>query len=126
MEYYTNFIDDHSIYNEDCNYCKKYRHELNETYCKNCGELSDEDEGIFCKTCRMPDIYNLCIYCFEDYTIFDVHDICQYYKINIIKIQKWFRHVKRNKVLWKIANYYSKRKYHPKSKFMKSWIENLD
>ncbi len=108
----------------NCNICYYYIHEANEYYCNYCGDNVDDDEK--CKSCRdTEDIHFDCIYCEDNPNISELGDICDTFTDNINIIKKWYKNIKRNKILWKIAEYYTQKKYNPQNKFMIEYLDDL-
>jgi hypothetical protein len=96
-----------------------YIHETNSEFnCYNCDGNVDDWE-LKCIDCgEIEQIYLDCIHCDESINICEFNDICDIFIININIIKKWFKSIKKNAILWKIAEYYTKKKYSPQSKFM--------
>lgn len=110
----------------NCNICYNYIHEANEYNCNYC-EGNVDDWKLKCMDCGdTEEIYFNCIYCDEEPNVQELGDICNTFIENINIIKKWYKHIKRNKILWKIAEYYTQKKYNPQSKFMINYIQNKD
>jgi hypothetical protein len=105
-----------------CNICNKYLHDINYVFCGKCRENVD-DCDYRCYYCyENDDIYISCTLCEDGIYIDDINDeICFIFLEKIILLQRWFnkqkynKNNKYNKVLWKISEYYMKKKYHPKN-----------
>jgi len=120
----------------ECEYCAdfinniRYLNYVHQTNCTQCEhyEYYDEDDNIhynlrsvICVSCDYFDLFTM-IYIDE----FIKMNTCHIFIQNATIIKKWFKNAKRNKILWKIADYYTKKKYHPDGEFVNRWIENLE
>lgn len=108
----------------NCNICYEYLHEVDEYYCNYCGSNSIEDKK--CEYCQeVEEIYFDCVYCDEKPNAIEAGDICNEFIHNINIIKKWYKNMKRNKTLWKIAEYYMKKKYNPQNEYMQKFINEF-
>jgi hypothetical protein len=108
----------------NCNICYNYIHEANYFNCNYCGGDVD-DWKMKCIDCGdTEELYFECNYCDEEPNVGELCDICNTFIDNINIIKKWYKNIKRNKILWKIANYYTQKKYNPQSKFMIEYIQD--
>jgi len=116
----------------NCEFCINYINtlqELNDFHQTNCiecfdNEFYDEEDNIYyheCESCQYFDLYTV-LYIEE----LEENNICNLYITKALIIQQWFRKIKRNKILWKIADYYTKKKYHPNSTFIKRYMETFN
>ncbi len=109
----------------NCNICYYYLHSANEYYCNYCGS-TPIDENI-CNGCGECDYIHFdCDYCEENPNIFEIDQICTTFTDNINIIKTWYKNIKRNKILWKIAEYYTQKKYNPQNEFMKTYINDFN
>ena len=108
----------------NCNICYKYIHEANDYNCMYCGGNVD-DWKLKCMDCGdTEEIHFTCINCEDEPNVGELGDICNTFIENINIIKKWYKNIKRNQILWKIADYYTQKKYNPQSKFMIEYIKN--
>lgn len=112
----------------NCNICYNYTHEANEYNCNYC-EGNVDDWEMKCMDCgNINQIHFDCIHCYEDHNICEIGDICNTFIENVNIIKKWYKnikYIKRTEILWKIAKYYTQKKYNPQGKFMKNFVKDF-
>ena len=95
----------------------KTKYNINKYYntCKYCNIIYDKSQKHCCKCKIYYSIYK--IHCCKHGNISVFHSNCICYRnINKInRIQNWYRFWKRQPVLWRIADYYTARKYAPEN-----------
>lgn len=110
----------------NCNICYNYIHEANEYNCNYCDEYIDELE-LICNNCKkFEEIYFDCSYCDEICSYDEFGNICNNFIYNINVIKKWYKNIKKNKILWEIAEYYTQKKYKPESKFIINFVNDFE
>lgn len=109
----------------NCNTCYRYIHEAYIYECNYCeGEVDCWD--IKCMDCGDTEEISFdCINCDDTANVCELGNICDIFIININIIKRWYKNIKRNEILWKIANYYTQKKYNPQSKFMIEYVNNF-
>jgi hypothetical protein len=110
----------------NCNICYYYTHEVNDFNCNYCGGNVD-DWKMKCLDCGdTEELYFECVHCNENRNVCEIGDICNTFIDNINTIKRWYKNIKRNEILWKIADYYMQKKYNPQSKFMIGYMDKLE
>ena len=119
--------------NANCQFCYSsicccYTHEQMEEITYHCMICEGDADGttLTCLDCKnIGDIYFYCDKCDECDDISKINDICYIYDNNADLIIDWYKNIKRNKVLWKIAEYYTNKKYNHNANIIINWYKNI-